>query len=247
MTQITINTTQNVNINFTAASLGTRILAILCDLIIQLSYLIAIYYVFFTLFGFGKVISGMDRVSVMAINTIFMLPVMFYTLLCESMMEGQTIGKRLVKIKVVKIDGYQAGFGDYLIRWLFRFIDVWLNSGLVGLISVIATRKSQRLGDLAAGTAVITLRNDISINSTILEELDQQYVPVYPLVIKLSDNDVRIIKETMEIAVKSREQAILDKLVRKIEEVTGIQNQSGNPHDFVRTVLKDYNYYTQRM
>jgi hypothetical protein len=72
-------------------------------------------------------------------------------------------------------------------------------------------------------------------------------VPTYPLVIKLSDNDARIIKETFNIAVAKRDYATLIKLRVKIEEVTGIKNTSGNDTDFLRTILKDYSYYTQSM
>ncbi len=64
-------------------------------------------------------------------------------------MEGQTPGKKLMKIRVVKIDGYQAGFGDYMIRWVFRLIDVSF-AGVVGLISMIVSKNNQRLGDIAS-------------------------------------------------------------------------------------------------
>ncbi len=247
MTQLSINTTQNVNINFTAASVGERLLAFLVDFLIQIAYLITVYWGIFTILGFGDVVDRMDRWSQMAVQAIIMLPFMFYTLTLESIFEGQTFGKKLLKIKVVKIDGYQASFGDYLIRWLFRLVDVYTNFGVIGLITIVTSQKSQRLGDMSAGTAVITLKNNVTINSTILEELDNAYVPVYPAVIKLSDNDMRIIKETFQVAVKSRDAVILVKLRQKIETVTGIKNQSGNDQDFIRTILKDYNYYTRNM
>ena len=172
---------------------------------------------------------------------------MFYTLVQESLWEGQTIGKKLMKMKVIKLDGYQASFGDYLIRWLFRIIEISIGSGIIGLIAIISSKKSQRLGDMAAGTAVISLKNNININHTILQEVNADYVPMYPLVIKLSDNDVRIIKETFETAVVSRDYATLIKLREKIIQVTGIKNQSGNDQEFIRTLLKDYNFYTQNM
>ena len=175
------------------------------------------------------------------------LRVIFYSLIFESILEGQTIGKRLLQMKVVKIDGYQASFGDYLMRWLFRIIDVNLSSGVIGLIAMITSSKTQRLGDMTAGTAVISLKNDININHTILEEVDTAYVPTYPLVIKLSDNDARIIKETFNVAVTKRDYATLIKLRNKIEEVTGVKNISGNDTDFIRTILKDYSFYTQNM
>ena len=247
MTQLTINTTQNVNINFTAASVGERILALLVDLLIEAAYLITIMWGVFYGLGLADAIKELDPWSKAAVIVLFFLPVMFYTLFFESIFEGQTLGKKLLQIKVVKIDGYQAGFGDYVIRWLLRLVDVFSVSGLVGLISIIVTEKLQRLGDIAAGTAVITLKNNVSINSTILVDIDQQYVPIYPGVIKLSDNDMRIIKETFQNAVAARDFSMIEKLRNKIEAVTCIKNQSGNDKDFIKTVLKDYNFYTQNM
>jgi uncharacterized RDD family membrane protein YckC len=247
MTQLTINTTQNVNINFTAATLGQRILAILVDFLIMLAYMITISWLFFDVFGLNTVMKDLDRWSVAAIFIILYMPVIVYTIVQESIFEGQTFGKRLLKIKVVKIDGYQASFGDYFIRWLFRIIEIFSNGGLIGLTAIIATEKSQRLGDLSAGTAVISLKNNVTINSTILQEIDNEYVPTYPSVIKLSDNDMRIIKDTYLDAKRSRDPEIIHKLRLKIEEVAGIKNQMGNNHDFIKTVLKDYNFYTQNM
>lgn len=126
-------------------------------------------------------------------------------------------------------------------------IDVVVLSGVIAFIAVIMSKKSQRLGDMAAGTSVITLRNNVNISSTILEEINVDYKPTYPLVIKLSDNDVRIIKENFIRAKASADYDLLSKLTDKIQTVTGIKNQSGNYVDFINTVIKDYNYYTQSM
>jgi uncharacterized RDD family membrane protein YckC len=244
MSELSINTTQNVKINFKAASVGERIGAYLLDLVIKIAYLIVIGLVFFYWLRFDKLIDTLDEWSIRAVFIVIFLPIFLYTITLESIFEGQTIGKKLTKIKVVKIDGYQASFGDYLIRWFFRLLD----SGIIGLITVISSKKSQRLGDMVAGTSVITLKNKINISHTILEEIGEAYVPTYPLVIKLSDNDMRIIKETFQRAEAKNDYEIIYKLVSKIENVTGIKNQStGNPTDFIRTVLKDYNFYTQNM
>ncbi|WP_306352839.1 RDD family protein [Flavobacterium sp. '19STA2R22 D10 B1'] len=247
MSELSINTTQNVMINFTAASVGDRIFAFLLDYVIKIAYIIFVFYIFFYTFGISDVIGRMDMWSRMAVIVMFYSPALFYSLILESFLEGQTFGKRILKIKVVKIEGYQASFGDYLMRWLFRIIDVNSNFGVIGLISMIMSEKTQRLGDMTAGTAVITLKNNININHTILEEIGDQYVPIYPLVIKLSDNDVRIVKETYHTAMQNRDLIVLSKLRDKIETVTGIKNQSGNDEDFIKTILKDYNFYTQNM
>ncbi|MCY1222663.1 RDD family protein [compost metagenome] len=247
MTQLSINTTQNVNINFTAASIGDRILAYLLDFLAKTAYAIVVYSIFFYGLGINKLLDKMDNWSRISILVLFYMPVIFYSLLLESLLEGQTLGKKLMKIKVVKIDGYQASFGDYLMRWVFRIVDVSFSGGIVGLIAIISSEKSQRLGDMTAGTSVITLKNNININHTILEEIDNSYVPTYPLVIKLSDNDARIIKETFHSARANRDFHMLSRLKAKVEDVTGIRNQSGNDEDFIKTILKDYNYYTQKM
>lgn len=247
MSELSISTTQNVVINFKAASVGERMYASLLDLLIKVAYIIVVAYVFFYLLGISNILNRMDMWSRMSVIILFFFPVMIYSVTLESIFEGQTIGKKLLKIKVVKIDGYQAGFGDYLIRWLFRIVENNLLGGLIGLVAMIVNSKTQRMGDVAAGTAVITLKNNISINHTILEEIGEAYVPIYPLVIKLSDNDMRIIKETFLVAEKKRDAETIDKLTKKIESVTSIKNQSGNQMDFIKTILKDYNFYTRNM
>jgi hypothetical protein len=58
---------------------------------------------------------------------------------------------------------------------------------------------------------------------------------------------MRIIKDTFLIAEKNNDAETIDKLTKKIESVTGIKNQSGHQIDFIKTILKDYNFYTQNM
>jgi uncharacterized RDD family membrane protein YckC len=246
MSELSIITTQNVTINFTAASIGHRILAFGVDFLIIIAYLITVFALL-SFSGLSTILSGMDGWSQVAVQSLLFLPVMFYSLLFETFFEGQSLGKKLVRIKVVKIEGYQASFGDYLIRWLFRMVDIVISSGVIGFISIIMNKKAQRLGDMAAGTSVITLRNNVNISSTILEEINGDFKPTYPLVIKLSDNDVRIIKENFIRAKAAYDSDLLLKLTEKIEAVTGIKNQNGNPVDFIKTVIKDYNFYTQSM
>lgn len=246
MSELSITTTQNVNINFTTASVGERVLAYLLDVVIIMSYYGVVLFLIFSIFDMSDLTES-DGASVMAVYGLISLPVVFYALFFENLMEGQTVGKKILKIKVIKIDGYQSSFADYLIRWLFRIIEVTPPFSFIGLIVMIINDKSQRIGDMAAGTAVITLKNKININHTILTELKNDYVPTYPLVIKLTDNDVRIIKETYDTALKSADYEIIAKLVSKIESVTGIKSVSSSNMAFVSTIIKDYNYYTQNM
>ncbi len=247
MVELQINTTQNVNINFAAASVGERILAWGIDWIIKIAYIVVVFQIVFNLLQLNVVLEDMDRWSQIAIYALFYLPVIFYSLMFEVLLDGQTIGKRIMRIKVVKIDGYQASLADYVVRWFFRIVDLNLSTGLVALISIIASDKNQRFGDMAAGTAVIALKDKINIKHTILEDLNDDYQPLYPSVIKLSDNDARIIKDTFLKAKQSSDYATLIKLRDKIMEVTEIKDKKGSDIQFIDTILKDYNYYTQSM
>lgn len=246
MNQLSITTTQNVNINFTAASVGDRIIAQLLDTVVKVAYIISISYILeYT--GSNDFLDFKDPWSTTAVMIMIYSPAIIYSLVQESLWEGQTVGKKLMKMKVIKIDGYQAGFGDYLIRWLFRTIDILIGSGIIGLIFIATNKKSQRLGDIAAGTAVISLKNKININHTILQELQEDYVPVYPEVIKLSDNDMRIIKDTFENCLQSKDFVTISKMRTQIISVTGIKYNSNSDVEFMITVLKDYNFYTRNM
>ncbi|MGV3460990.1 MAG: RDD family protein [Flavobacterium sp.] len=249
MSELSITTTQNVSINFNAAGVGERVLAYLLDAVIKIAYSLIIYFVVYEAFGLEAVMAGMDFWSQRAVWLLLLLPCTFYTLALESLLQGQTVGKRIMRIRVIKIDGYEAGFGDHLMRWLCRIVDIHLAffTGIVGIGFMLGTNKTQRLGDLAAGTAVISLKNDISIDHTILREVESDYRPTYPLVIKLTDNDVRIIKETYDHALKSADFVQMQKLQDKVVHVTGIKSASQNATAFIDTLLSDYNYYTQKM
>ena len=248
MVDIKINTTQNVNINFKAASVGERILAYVIDWIIKIAYIVVVYQIVFNLFDFDEFSRDMDSWSRIAILVFFYLPVIFYSLVFEALLDGQTPGKRIIKIQVVKIDGYQASLADFVVRWFFRIVDLNLMSGIIALIAIITSHKNQRLGDMTAGTGVIALKNNVTINHTILENLNDDYLPTYPNVIKLSDNDARIIKDTFLTAKTSKDYKTLIKLRMKIVEVIDLKEQiRGNDIDFIETILKDYNYYTQNM
>ena len=241
MNSIDINTSQNVNISFDPASIGERILAFIIDNVIKIAYSVVIYLIIAYIFGF-KILKITDQWSLIAIFAIISLPVNLYTLLFEGFMEGQTPGKRIMKIKVVKTDGYQASFGDYFMRWFFRLIDI----GVIGIITMVVNKHNRRLGDLAAGTAVITLKSKYNINHTILVNLSQDYIARYPQVIALSDNDMRIIKENYVKAKNTFDQGIIKKLAEKIRQTTGItyDTQEITDQQFIAIVIQDYNYYT---
>ncbi|MCQ9636590.1 RDD family protein [Chryseobacterium sp. WG14] len=245
MSQIAINTSQNVNINFNTASVGERMLAFIIDLLIRVAFVVIVFYTFFNILDLGYLLSGLDQWSMMAVYIVLTFPTYIYPVVFESLTEGQTPGKKLMKIRVVKIDGYQASFGDYMIRWVFRLVDVSF-AGIVGLVSMIITKNNQRLGDIASGTAVISLKNNINISHTILENIHEDYIPSFPQVIALSDNDMRIIKDNYTKALKIDDRQIITKLSNKIKSILKLEIDATQmtERQFINVIIKDYNYYT---
>ena len=118
-----------------------------------------------------------------------------------------------LKLELLKIDGYQASLSDYVVRWFFRIVDVYIFG--LGFFVMLSNKKTQRLGDMAAGTAVIALKDRVNISHTILENLKQDYKPTYPNVIRLSDNDARIIKDTFINARASKDYQNINKVEDK--------------------------------
>ncbi len=245
MAQIDINTSQNVNLSFTVANLGERLLAFIIDTVIKVILGFILAYILFKFLRLDNFIKGWDQFSIMGFYAIISSPFILYPLIFESLMEGQTPGKKVFKIKVVKVDGFQASFSDYLIRWIFRLIDFGFFF-IPALISMTVNKYNLRLGDIASGTAVISLKNDINISHTILEKIDSDYIPTFPQVISLTDNDVRIIKENFVKAKNGQDRQIITKLANKILETLKL-NRDDVPlteSKFIDTIIKDYNFYT---
>lgn len=245
MNELSINTSQNVNINFTTASLGERMLAFFIDMIVKVAYLYAVIYITSELGIYGNL--NFDSWEQMVIIFILYFPVLFYSLILEALFNGQTIGKRMMKIKVIKIDGYQASFTDYLMRWILRLVEITIFMGSIALLTIIFNDRNQRLGDIVAGTAVISLKNKYQISHTFLQNMQESYQPVFQQVLRFSDNDIRIVRETYDKVLLNRDYDLQTRLVQKIEDTLHIKNPYQNPNEFIGIILKDYTYLTSQM
>lgn len=270
MKTLQIKTAQNVNIKFTLANVFQRLLAFFIDNVVKFGYI----YFGIELFGFNLLNDGLsgDAWTIKALDVLFFLPITFYSLYSEILMNGQTLGKKITNLRVMNIDGFKPTITDYVIRWFLRVVDfnffmllfiyvaslglenqyalvmvLFLLGKAVGFLMVLFTNKNQRFGDLIANTIVVYLKDEVKFSETILENLTDSYVATYPNVIKLSDNDARIIKETFKNAAKFNDYKTLIKLRSKIIEVTGIKSVHRSDKEFISAVLKDYNYYTQNM
>ena len=235
MRKIDITTTQNVTIEYELATVMERTLAALLDIIFIYVGSLILYLIILAFMNGSKMF-----------NYLFIcLPGSFlYHLLMETLNHGQSLGKKIFKIRVVKINGERPGFFDFLMRTAFRFIDIGMTSGTLAMITISSSEKGQRLGDFLADTTVIRMINTNRFTLGQLLSMDalKTYTPSYPNVIKFKEEEMLLIKETLERCSKYPNDSHLDalnKLVKKIEE----QLEIIAPHDkmlFLHTLIRDY-------
>ena len=237
--QIKIETTQNVSVEYEVASVGERLLAGLIDLLFYLAY--------FFLFLFLLKITNYNPGHLATF--LYFFPVYFYSLIMELLFNGQTIGKIIMKIRVVKKDGTPASLGAYLMRWIFRIVDVWMTSpifGGVATITIIANGSGQRLGDIAAGTCVIRLKQRVKLSDTIFKKIDADYIVTFPEVTNLTDADINTIRLVYRQAMKKHQFEIVDELAFKVQQTLNVTPLMAS-EEFLRTVVKDYNHLMSTM
>jgi uncharacterized RDD family membrane protein YckC len=241
MDNLQINTTQNVNLDYKIVGIGERIVAFLIDGLILYMYA---YLVNIISNAIGFIYE--DTWTQRGLAALIFLPAMFYSLLMHSLFNGQSVGKMLMKMRVVRLDGTPVHWSNLLVRWMLRLVDIWIFLGAIGILSILFSEKRQRVGDAAAGTVVISTKKKTKVSHTILEEVHEEYVPQFTNVTLLTDKDVRLIKETFHIARKSGDFKTLTVLRVKVESILQTNSQLYDV-PYLDTVLKDYNYYTQKM
>jgi len=239
MAESTIITGQFVRISQVPASIGERILARFIDYVILVIYFWSTLYVLASLSLLDK---SLD-LTVAILLIVLYLPALCYSLLWEMFNNGQSPGKSLVNIRVVKSDGTNPTFSGYLLRWLLYNVDVTFTGGL-GVIVVIVSKNNQRLGDLAAGTMVIKEKNykKIQVSLDEFNHLTENYRPVFPQAADLSLEQVNVITRTLEMRTGERNKHI-KQLAEKIRQVLSIQSSSVEDEMMLNTLIRDYQFY----
>ncbi|MBQ4822401.1 RDD family protein [Aquimarina sp. MMG016] len=238
MDNFQIETAQNVSIQQNVAGIGERILAFLIDILVDIAYLIIMVFILAAL--------DIDSGDEWAFGLILGLPPFLYHLLWETFWDGKSPGKAAMKIRVVKLDGSKPAFSNYLIRWLLRLLDISLVTGGVAVVSILFSGKGQRLGDMAAGTTVISEKQKVKFHQTILVNIPDDYVPAYPQVTVFSDAEIRKIKTIYSDAKRYANHNVILELSNKVSTLMEVTPQE-KPLQFVAKVIADYNYYTQRL
>ena len=237
MEKIKISTTQNVDIEYPVASVGDRILSTIIDFLIKFAYFIVCLLIMFN--------TNFEENSRIGILFFAVFPIIFYDLLLEILLHGQSLGKKAMKIRVVRTDGTSPTILNYVIRWILIPIDIWLGNGLCAIITILINGKGQRLGDLAAGTCVIKLKETADISQTMFAQIDDSYQIKYPEVINLNDNDINIIKNLLTANSNfDLNNRVIDANLRAKELLEKKMNIKSDLHPltFFKTLIADYNH-----
>lgn len=240
MKKVEINTPHNVNIQYELANVFERAIAFIIDFLIVVisSSIIVLAY---------EIIVEYESETFEFI--IYLIPLFFYHLFSEIRYNGQSIGKRVMKIKVVKLNGEKPNSFDYVTRWAFRIIEIAFTSGSFAILNIATSQRNQRLGDLFSGMVVVKTKvehlsdfRNISGNYNL-----ENYTPNYPGITSLTEAEMMLIKTTLikyQIKKSNSYKVAMEHLVKKIEEqlnITAPPDKVG----FINQLIKDYVYLTR--
>lgn len=243
MSSIEIHTTQNVTIEYDSATLWERLIAALIDGIIVLAM-----YLLLTLLivsaGERNLIET-DQGWMLFIGLLPIAGFMLYNFLLEILGNGQTWGKKAMGIKVIRLDGKEAGLSDSLLRAVFYIVDGLLTLGILGSIMIASTAKKQRLGDMTANTTVIKLKPNLRFGLEDILRINtlENYEPLYPGVRQYSEEDMLFIKNVLSRYRKHPNAAhrqVIQELVTTIQQQLGLTSVPNDQPEFLRTLIRDY-------
>lgn len=250
MPTISIPTYLNIDLKFELASIGVRIGAYLIDWLIKIIYLIAISY-------------ALKSNEAFIINFfVVYAPVIFYSLILEVFNKGQSIGKMILKCRVMSMEGNYPSVYQCATRWIFLSVDAWILtiflivkpiyigfavfSPLIGLMIIAFNKNHQRLGDMAANTIVVNIsQKEVNISDTIYaySNIHNKYQPKYPQIMRLSDKDITKIKVLFEKSDNQQNYELINRLAEHIKKILKIDSNESN-EAFLKQLLNDYNYYS---
>jgi len=251
MLLVKLDTGFNIEVEFAITPFHRRFFSWVIDVVILAAY---------SMLG-AKLLSKALANDTTWVYVLYGLPPVVYHLVCEILMNGQSVGKKAMGIKVITADGGQPSLSQYLIRWVFRLADfpIWIMPAIAygalpwwcsillfaGIACVIATPHSQRIGDLVAGTLIIDTRNRTSWEDTVFTELEDNYQPRFPQVMQLTDKDINTLKSIIGTVRKKSDYDLSMRIGERIKSKLHIESDQDSL-DFLETLMKDYNYYSTR-
>ncbi|MFT3936144.1 MAG: RDD family protein [Chitinophagaceae bacterium] len=259
MSSVQIATPFNLSLDFEIAALHKRIFAYCIDLLIMVIYgwVMGNFVYDSSVSDFTETTGTTAGWSILIIS----VPLLLYAVVCEIAMHGQTVGKKVMDIRVMNLYGGEPSLSQYITRWIFRFFEWPLVFGVVfpkfliiyqllfmvfpgvAVIIIIAvTPKNQRLGDLAASTVLVKTRINTSISDTVFQEVDyNNYQLMFPQVMQLSDRDINTIKSVISNGYKKSSQDLAIRTAERVKSALKIETDT-DAYIFLDKLLQDYNY-----
>ncbi len=245
MKTISFTTSQFVTIDYELASPVYRAVAAFLDVVFLLIYLlIASYFISANLLDLDMN-SVQNRWSLLSIF-LLRLPWLLYSPVIEYLTNGRSLGKLIMGIRVVKSNGETAGLREYFTRWIFRVVDIWVGGfGFLALLVSGTTEKRQRIGDIMADTVVIKVKDTqiYSLRDVLSIKNSDNHVPTYPTVVRFSDEDMLLIKNTILRVQRYPNQSNKDFAIELADETArliGLEQTPQKRMEFLKTVLQDY-------
>jgi len=157
-----IQTPEQVGFRYELAGLGRRAAAFLLDTAFRFLFLVTLFIFLMLISRWGSALISPERLKESSGTWLLALGVLVYAavdlgyfILFEGLWSGQTPGKRLQRLRVIRMDGQPIGWTESAIRNILRAVDMLAGFYPLGLIVMFFSHRNQRIGDYASGTVVI--------------------------------------------------------------------------------------------
>lgn len=211
--RLTIGTPENVSFGYPIAGIGSRFVAALVDTSLIILLQLVVYTAAFLLLiimGAVNAVADMDVAEsvvswlLAGFTLIAFLFFWGYYIFFEILWNGQSPGKRLMQLRVVRVDGGAVGLTESIIRNLIRLVDFLPASYGLGVVVMFLNVQSRRLGDMAAGTLVVHDRFIYTLDSLAqrpLADVNRYWENLPPVNLPLhllQPDDMRLLEELLQ-------------------------------------------------
>lgn len=178
-----IRTPESIEFSYELAGLGSRFLAVVLDMLLQIALFSALAFglsLAAARIGIPRHAAGPDAEKfitglAVALVVVIVFTIFFgYFIAFETFWNGQTPGKRALGIRTVRDGGYPIDFGAALVRNLIRVGEMALGFYALSAVSMLVSPENKRLGDIAAGTIVVR-EGRLAMPSRLRAEVEPQY------------------------------------------------------------------------
>ena len=262
--QLNIDTPEQVELHYSVAGIGSRFVAVLVDHLIQLGvFIVEVLLIVWAAHSVPDSVKNqpLDTAGKWFIAILIFLNFVFfvgYFTLFEAYWKGQTPGKRVMKLRVIKDSGRQITFFEALARNLIRFVE-WAVPGayLTAVITMLCNKKNKRLGDFAAGTLVVHERLEdqpllVRPANSIFTAASPAPAPLEPwrtavpqmfaadAVAKLTHQDLIVMEaffaRALDLSLEVRAQ-MAERIARQMTSKMGVPLPEGNPERALESMI----------